>query len=480
MFQKDKTSVGVWMKNEFGELGPAFVKFGQFLSTRKDLFGADVAEQLAYLQDDINPVPYDTIARIIENELGKPIDEVFLRLDTQYIGTASIGQVHKGKLRNSGNDIVIKVQKPGISEAVRANLDTLKQINAVFTFIGSTRASEFGQIIEQYERFLSAELDYGQELDNMVLFYTKLKDLPVRVPRVYKSLSTRQILVMEYVPSLKITNVDVMRSRGYDTKQICDTLVKLFLSQIIEKGIVHNDTQQGNIGIADDGKTIVLYDFGNVITFSKEFQESIGLVVFSVAQKDIDEFVDMLIQLKILYIEDDNDLYEVKAFFAYFFKYLDGLDLSSLKASIVQSDIEGKFQENLNINPDFLSLFRVFTLLDGTISQLDPEYSYIQALQPYTQTVLNDPKFLDMRARKDFMKLSTYPRTLQATDTNIVRVQNKVTGLRKDVQTLQTYIAIAIVADIIFREHEVSAVTFASAVGLLVFLLIVKPRSPGS
>jgi predicted unusual protein kinase regulating ubiquinone biosynthesis (AarF/ABC1/UbiB family) len=267
-----------------------------------------------------------------------------------------------------------------------------------------------------------------------------------------------------------------MRKRGFDTSAICDTLVKLFLSQIIEKGIVHNDTQQGNIGVLDDGKTIVLYDFGNVITFSQEFRESIGVIAFSVAQKDIDDFVEMLVRLKILYVDDTNDIYEVKAFFTTFFKYLDGLDLSSLKASITQSDIEGQFQENLSINPDFLSLFRVFTLLDGTISLLDPTYSYIDALQPYAQNVLNDSKFLDMRARNDFMKLGMYPRALQNSDSNIIRVQNKVVGIKKDIQILKQYIIVTVLLNIFINSHHNidTPITMISIISIIIYYGIMK------
>ena len=238
-----------------------------------------------------------------------------------------------------------------------------------------------------------------------------------------------------------------MNLLNFDTRAICDTLVKLFLTQIIEKGIVHNDTQQGNIGVMDDGATIVLYDFGNVIRFSEEFRRSINMIVFSVFQKDVDEFVDMLISLNILMIEDDYEKLEVKAFFKYFLNYLDGLDLNALKQSITSANIDGQFQDNLNINPDFLSLFRVFSLLDGTITRLDPQYSYIEALSPYAQNVISDSSFLDMRARKDFAKLSTYPRALNNADANIARVQNKMTNISNDVRNMQLYIFVAIVAD---------------------------------
>lgn len=448
LFQEDKTAVGKWMKNEIGELGPAFVKFGQFVSTRQDLFGKEVSEQLALLQDDINPVPFQFIAETIEYELGRPLTDVFVDVDPVYIGTASIGQVHRARLVKNGNEVVIKIQKPRIAEHVKENMQTLNNINKIVLLTGSARAAEFDQVIRQYEQFLEAELDYIRELNNMVLFYEKLKGLPVRVPRVYKSLSTKRILVMEYVPSIKITDIETMRVLGLDTKLVCDILVKVFLSQIIDKGIVHNDTQQGNIGVSNDGKTIVLYDFGNVIQFSGEFKESIGMIVFSVFQKDVDEFVDMLVKLEILFVEDENEVLEVKTFFTYFFKYLDGLDISALKKSITSSDIQGDFQDNLTISPDFLSLFRVFTLLDGTITRLDPKYSYTEALRPYAQNVFTDTTFLDMKARKDFAKLSTYPRSINNTDANITRVQNKISTMNKDMQMMQLYILSAV-----FLEH---------------------------
>jgi predicted unusual protein kinase regulating ubiquinone biosynthesis (AarF/ABC1/UbiB family) len=277
---------------------------------------------------------------------------------------------------------------------------------------------------------------------------------------------------MEYVPSIKITDTETMNSLGFNTERICETLVKLFLSQIIEKGIVHNDTQQGNIGVLDDGKTIVLYDFGNVITFTKQFRESIGMIAFCVTQKDVDEFVELLTELNILYIQDENDKLEVKAFFAYFFKYLDGLDMSALKTSIVSSDVEGKFKDNLNINPDFLSLFRVFSLLDGTIARLDPTFSYIDALTPYAQNVFRDTSFLDIRARKDFMKLSTYPRALNNTDANMMRVQNKMINMRKDMQYMQS-----LMVSLFLAEHFVTdPYTFAVAFPVLYYIFVWRKR----
>lgn len=441
ILQSDKNAYGVWMKNEIGTLGPAFVKFGQFLSTRQDLFGKEVADQLALLQDDINPVAYEEIEAIITSELDCPITDIFSSINPKYIGSASIGQVHVATLKKSGKEVAVKVQKPNIERDIRNNLMTLKSINNILLQFKSTRSSEFTQIINQYEEFLNAELDYTQELNNMILFYNALNDLPVRIPRVYKNLSTSRVLIMEYVPSIKITDVDKMSN----PKEICDILVKVFLSQIIEKGIVHNDTQQGNIGVLYDvdyesSAQIVLYDFGNVIRFSKKFKDSIGMLTFSLLQRNTNDFVDLLIELEILYVVDANELLEVKEIFSYLFKYLDGLDAKGLKEAFEADEIQGI--NGLKINRDFVCLIRVFSLLDGTINKLDPNYSYIDALQPYTTNVWSNRTFMENMARKDISKIgmtvSQYPQMLEKNDISMMRVQSKVSSLKKEIKTMQS------------------------------------------
>jgi ubiquinone biosynthesis protein len=443
-FQENKQDVGIWMKNEISTLGPAFIKLGQFVSTRSTLFGKEISNEISKLQDDITQIDYHIIKESLELSLNKPLDEVFSVFDPISIGSASIGQVHKAILKSNGKEVAIKIQKPNIALLIRQDLETLRNMTNILTFFGSPRAIEFNNILDEYDRFLSTELDYIKELNNMVKFYDIIRDLPVRIPRVYRSLSSHNVLVMEYIPSIKITNRELLNKNNIDTVMIADTLINVFLNQIIKKGIVHCDPHPGNIGVLSDGKTIVLYDFGNVIEFSDKFKENLSQLVFSVVQRDVNEFVDLLIQLEILMIDDESEIAEIKSFFQYFFRYLETLDFSKLKASVVQNDIQGKFQQNLRINPDFMSLFRVFSLLDGTCSKLNSNFSYIKALQPFNQELMNDITFLDFRARKDLQKLTSYSRTLQNTDTNMIKVQNKVKVIGQEFQQTQIFIALAL------------------------------------
>jgi predicted unusual protein kinase regulating ubiquinone biosynthesis (AarF/ABC1/UbiB family) len=446
-YYKDKAAVGKWMKEEIANLGPAFIKLGQFISTRQGIFGKEISKELAKLQDDITQVPVEVIKDSIAKSLGRPIEEVFISIN-ECIGSASIGQVHRAQLKTGSNqaileprNVAIKVQKPNVAQLVFEDLETMRNMVQFAIIIGNPRAAEFNNILTEYERFLSAELDYSKELDQMVAFYNCVKDLPVRIPRVYRSLSSKTVIVMEYLPSIKITDTVTLASKNIDSVEIANTLINVFLTQIIKKGMVHCDPHPGNIGVLEDGKTLVLYDFGNVITFSQNFKDNLSQLIFSVVQKDVNEFVELLVQLEILIIYDDGEIAEIKSFFVYFFKYLDTLDFSSLKASIVQDEIQTQFQENLRINPDFMSLFRVFSLLDGTCLKLDPNFSYITALEPYNQELLRDISFIDFRARKDLQKLTSYSRTIQSTDTNIIKMQRRMKIISDEFQQTQIFIA---------------------------------------
>jgi predicted unusual protein kinase regulating ubiquinone biosynthesis (AarF/ABC1/UbiB family) len=443
-FDKNKEQIGIWMKEEITQLGPAFIKLGQFISTRQGIFGKEISKELSKLQDDITQIPAEIIRETLSLSLGLPVDQIFASFTDECIGSASIGQVHRASLLTKSRGIeqvAVKVQKPNIAELIHQDLDTMRNMVQAAIFIGNPRASEFNNILAEYERFLSAELDYSKELDNMVLFYAITKDLPVRIPRVYRSLSRQNIIVMEYLPSIKLTDSDTLAKNNIDTVATANILINVFLNQIIKKGVVHCDPHPGNLGILEDGKTLVLYDFGNIIQFSQNFKDNLSQLIFSVVQKDVNEFVDLLIQLEIIIIYDEAEIAEIKSFFVYFFKYLDTLDFSSLKASIVQDEIQTQFQENLRINPDFMSLFRVFSLLDGTCLKLDPNFSYITALDPYNQELLRDISFIDFRARKDLQKLTSYSRTIQTTDTNIIKMQRRVKIIGEEFQQTQIFIA---------------------------------------
>jgi ubiquinone biosynthesis protein len=440
---EDKRHVGKWMKEELSELGPAFIKLGQFLSTRSDLLGKEATSELAKLQDDIQPVPFASIQPMLPSSIFASVEETS-------IASASIGQVHRARLHD-GSDVVIKVQKPCVAQQIKEDLDTLRGMNDMLRKIGNQRASEVDNLLHQYARFLSAELNYTNETKHMKLFTQLLDGLPVIIPHVYEEYSTPYMIVMENVPSTKVTDIESLEAQGIDTQQVAQTLVQIFLYQIVYAGYVHCDPHPGNLGVARDGESIVLYDFGNVIELSPEFRKELKPLVFAVFQKDVDEFVELLCKLKVLRLQDDTEALEVKAFFRYFFDYLETLDFSMLRTSVVQQEMD-QVNINLQIDPDFLSLFRVFSLLDGTCGRLDESFNYIEALRPFSEDMMRDMGFLTTRVQRDIQKVQSYPTLLRNTDSNILQLQKRVKTMNQSMVQLQLFALFWVWVD---HTHEV-------------------------
>ena len=427
LIQHDKKQVGQWLKNELINLGPAFIKLGQFLSTRSDFLGKEIAKELSNLQDNIPSVGFEEIDDVFLLTTGKRVGELFTSFEETPIASASIGQVHKARLLHGGKEVVVKVQKPCVARQIKDDLKTLMDMNELLKKTGSKRSYEIDNLLKEYSRFLSSELDYRGELKHMIDFgkiYTDRNS--VIIPKVYPKLSNEMLLVMEYVPSTKITDVEILRKMGVDTEALAGKIVDMYLSQIVIHGLVHCDPHPGNIGIAKDGETIVLYDYGNVIKLSEKFRKKLNNLVFAIYQKDADEFIDQLIDLEILKLSKDDDVMDLKVFFNFFFEYLETLDFNELKDSVLSNEALQQSNLSFKIEPNFLSIFRIFSLLDGTCALLNPQFSYIDTLAPYAQNAFFDTDFLQYKAQKDLDTMTSYSKQIKDTNYNIIRVDKKM------------------------------------------------------
>lgn len=446
---KDMKDTGKWLKNELIDLGPAFVKMGQFVSTRSDILPKEINEELKLLQDSITSTPYEDIQSVLQQEYGSLYDSIFLSFDTKPIASASIGQVHRAVLKTGKIPVVVKIQKPYIDEQIRSDLIILKNVCNVFKIFNSPRAIEFENILKQYEDFLTGELDYLTEQTHMQLFKENLEpNMPVVIPTPYPEYTTKRVLVMQDVPSIKITeflkNKDNLLLKSGE--QLADELMDLFLYQIIMNGVVHCDPHPGNIGVDKIGQ-LVLYDFGNVTYLGDNFKSKVQQLVVAVYQKDVDEFLDLLINMKILQISDPMEILELKGFFVYVLDYLESVDFQKLRTSILDNKMLQESQIKVKIEPQFLSLFRVFSLLDGTCLALNPSFSYLPVLQPYFEDVLRDFEFIDYRIRKDVQKITSFPKMLQNTDNNILQINRRMENVSDHTKKLRTLMIMFVVLD---------------------------------
>jgi len=246
------------------ELGPTFIKFGQILADRPDMVSEKLRFELKKLQTSATPFDDDVAIQLIERELGGPIDSFFEFFDTTCIGSASIGQVYKGVLIN-GEEVIIKIQRPYIETKIKLDLYLLKFIarRAVKEYPGLAAMDIVG-FVEEFEVTLMQELDYYNEASNAVRFAEMFRDVPhCKIPRVYLELSTRKLMIMEYVYGISPDDIDRIDGEGLNRKEIAENGTHILLKMILKHGFFHADPHAGNLFV-QYGNRIAIIDFGMV------------------------------------------------------------------------------------------------------------------------------------------------------------------------------------------------------------------------
>ena len=276
------------------QMGPTYVKLGQLLSTRVDLLPPAYTEALTRLQDEVDPFPYDEVKAIVEEELGVSISNAFTSFDEKPLAAASLGQVHRATLR-SGREVVVKVQRPGIRETVRDDMEALARL-ADFadrhTDVG--RRYGFGQLLSQFRRSLAGELDYQREAANLVRLRQLTAEHPhLLVPEPVSDYTSSRVLTMDFVPGRKVTDVGPLGLLDVDGEPLVRDLFSAYLHMILVDGFLHADPHPGNVLLTPDGR-LALIDLGMVATVPPRVQDSIVKLLLAISDADGEEAATVL------------------------------------------------------------------------------------------------------------------------------------------------------------------------------------------
>jgi predicted unusual protein kinase regulating ubiquinone biosynthesis (AarF/ABC1/UbiB family) len=248
------------------------IKVCQFLGSRADVLPPEYVDVLSRLQDHVPPRPLATFLPILQQELGRPVKEVFAALDPTPIASASLAQVHRGRLHD-GREVAVKMQYPDIEEIVRIDLRNFSLL--VHALARLEPGFDFRVLIEEVEKYVPLELDFVHEADNAERMADHLRGRrDILVPAVVRALSTRRVLVMEYAPGVRVTDVEAMRALGVDPADVARRLVDLFCEQIRVHGFFHADPHPGNILVQPGGR-LVLLDFGLAKDFPRAFRDGL-------------------------------------------------------------------------------------------------------------------------------------------------------------------------------------------------------------
>lgn len=402
---------GARMREAFTELGTTFIKLGQILSTRPDLVGPEITDELAKLQSGTPADPPEVIREILNSELGASPEELFLEFNDQAAASASIGQVHFATLKD-GTPVVVKVQHPGIEGKIRSDLEILKGL-AELAEEYSEQARQFRPVdtISEFSRTLLSELDFSRERKSLESFARNFAEDPmVVIPKPYPELSTGRTLTMDRVDGISLSKTEQLIEEGQDLSDLARRGADIFLEMIFRDGLYHADPHPGNI-FALKNSAIGLLDFGMVGRIDDRLREQFEDLLLALADRNTAEVCDSIRELgsvprelnpETLATEIDDFLAEYAAL------SINELDLGSALDRMME--IIRNFQIVL---PSRVSLLiKVLVMLEGTARGLNPQFSMAEIIQPYQSKIVKRrlaPERLLNKAKqhtKDWMRLA--------------------------------------------------------------------------
>jgi predicted unusual protein kinase regulating ubiquinone biosynthesis (AarF/ABC1/UbiB family) len=361
----------------FIELGPSYIKLGQWLSTRVDVLPQPYLEVLAKLQDDVPPAPFPEIKPTIEAELGK-IEDAFEEFDPAPLSGASLGQVYVGKY--AGRQVIVKVGRPNIERTIEDDIYVLKKILPVATrFIDPNLRFSAEGMLAQFIETVHEEMDYRVEASNLLAIKRNLSGDPsVIVPDVFMERTSRHVLTMEYVPGVKITDIARLEEKGIDREKLVVHTHRLFFKMLLRHDIFHADPHPGNISVADDGR-LILYDFGMVGRLDSETRIRLIRLYLGLLDKDPERTVNVLIELGTL--EPTVNRYIVERGIALSIQSMHGrqVDRMEVKALV---DLANKTMSRFPFRlPKNLALYmRMASILEGIYHHHKVPFQFVKVL----------------------------------------------------------------------------------------------------
>jgi len=272
------------LATDLEKLGPTFVKLGQLLSTRVELLPQAYLDALTRLQDKVEPFPFDEVEKIVCSELGVRMSKAFSDFDVKPMAAASLGQVHRARLRD-GRQVAVKVQRPAIREAMFEDLDALDEIaDFLDHHTAAGKRYEFCHMLDEFRKSLVRELDYRQEANNLTTIGENLRDFPrLIVPEPITDYSSARVLTMQYVHGKKITDLSPLARMEFDGGTLAEELFRAYLQQILVDGFFHADPHPGNVFITDDYR-IALIDLGMVGRVTPTLQEQLLQLLLAISE----------------------------------------------------------------------------------------------------------------------------------------------------------------------------------------------------
>jgi len=364
------------------ELGTTFIKLGQILSTRADLIGPAMAEELTKLQANVPPDDEKTVRQTVENELGKPLETLFAEFNLKAMGSASIGQVHRAKL-HSGETVVVKAQHAGIESKIIHDLEILKALAEMAErYDPDLRLYQPRATVADFSRNLLRELDFRRELRSLNQFRQNFIDADwIHIPKPFPEVSSQRVLTMEMLDGFSIAKTDRLAEENIDTQEFVQRGANMYLEMVFRDRFFHADPHPGNIWVVDDGK-LGLLDCGMTGRLESEMREELEGMLLSAVDNDPDRLSDHV--LRIASVPQSVDRKALRRDIDDFLSEYVNVSIDDLDLSAALETFTGILRTHHILLPAGISLLiRVLVMLEGTSRLLDRNFSLADLIQPY-------------------------------------------------------------------------------------------------
>jgi ubiquinone biosynthesis protein len=368
------------------ELGPTFVKLGQILATRMDLFSSEWITEFEKLQDSVPVIPFEDIRQQIEMALGEPIENVFKHLNEEPIAAASIAQVYRAQF-DDGSDVILKVRRPNIKTIIEADLRLLHRLAKVIeTEAPDLKRFQPQEVVHQFTLSLRNELDLAAECRNAERIAANFKDHPeIVIPKVYWQWSGEQLNIQEFIDGIPGRDLQAVDEQGLDRKILAKHGAQAVLKMILEDGFFHADPHPGNIFYLRDGR-IAFIDFGMVGRLSEERREQVLHLMRGLITKDSRRVVKVLLKWS-----SSTSAHNKESFFLDIDDFIDqyhDIPIKELNITELLNRLTTLLRDHqLNLPSDLTLLFKAFITLDGLGRELDPEFNLVEVATPLLQRI---------------------------------------------------------------------------------------------
>jgi ubiquinone biosynthesis protein len=395
---------GQHLRELLDELGPTFVKFGQLLSTRPDVVPPDIIAELRKLQDDVRPVPFEQVERVLEEDLGNTVERLFLEFEERPIAAASIGQVHRAVLP-TGKRVAVKVQRPGAPRQIEADLALLYQAaKLVKERVHALDFIDAHALVDEFARQIRQELDYRLEARNAQAFHHDFAGhAHVRVPRVYWTYTRARVLTLELLQGTQLADIDHDVWSPEERRLLAYRMTDTWMEMIFRNGFFHGDPHPANILVMDEVDQIGLVDFGAVGKLTDDDMTKLTRLFIDAAQENVDALPKRLADLGVRYPKEREEEFLAELREIYYRYY--GASLAEIDPiQVIREAFTLIYSMNLHLPTRFLLLDRAIATLGSVGVELYPDFNVFEVARPYARSLMVErftPRRVARRVRKD-------------------------------------------------------------------------------